>query len=169
MQSPKPAFSSCFPPSGASRRLWAISCSSLKLIVSLNERSSWTFNTPASPLLAHGEPYILGNFVAEADVRLFTTIARFDVAYYTVFMCNQKSIRHDYPWLYYGSADYTGIKMKTGRFGAPSTRLLPPIWVSTLTGTLIPDTRLLMWEVGHWLIHVDQRCSLMSFPKFNCG
>lgn len=51
-------------------------------------------------LLAHGKPYILGDFVTEADVRLYTTIARFDVAYYPVFMCNQKSIHHDYPRLY---------------------------------------------------------------------
>ncbi|KAH7015862.1 glutathione S-transferase [Ilyonectria destructans] len=51
-------------------------------------------------LLAHGKPYILGDFVTEADIRLYTTIARFDVAYYPVFMCNQKSIRHDYPRLY---------------------------------------------------------------------
>ncbi|KAF7553044.1 hypothetical protein G7Z17_g3907 [Cylindrodendrum hubeiense] len=51
-------------------------------------------------LLAHGKPYILGDFITEADVRLYTTIARFDVAYYPVFMCNQKLVRHDYPRLY---------------------------------------------------------------------
>jgi glutathionyl-hydroquinone reductase len=28
---------------------------------------------------------------------LFTTIIRFDVGYYTLFRCNLKMIRHDYP------------------------------------------------------------------------
>ncbi|KPM41736.1 hypothetical protein AK830_g4851 [Neonectria ditissima] len=51
-------------------------------------------------LLSHGKPYILGDTITEVDIRLYTTIARFDVAYYTVFMCNVKSIRHDYPRLY---------------------------------------------------------------------
>ncbi|KAK7428398.1 hypothetical protein QQZ08_005017 [Neonectria magnoliae] len=51
-------------------------------------------------LLSHGKPYLLGDRITEVDVRLYTTIARFDVAYYPIFMCNLKSIRHDYPRLY---------------------------------------------------------------------
>lgn len=47
-----------------------------------------------------GSSYLFGNHITEADVRLYTTIIRFDVAYYSVFMCNRKSIRHDYPHLY---------------------------------------------------------------------
>lgn len=51
-------------------------------------------------LAAHGRPFLLGDHLTEADVRLYTTVARFDVAYHTVFQCNLKSIRHDYPLLH---------------------------------------------------------------------
>lgn len=51
-------------------------------------------------LAKSGRPYLFGDHITEADVRLYTTLARFDVAYHSVFMCNRKSIRHDYPALY---------------------------------------------------------------------
>lgn len=47
-----------------------------------------------------GSPYLFGDHITEADIRLYTTIVRFDVAYHPVFLCNKKSIRHDYPALY---------------------------------------------------------------------
>ncbi|KAI5239271.1 hypothetical protein E4T43_06857 [Aureobasidium subglaciale] len=58
--------------------------------------------------------FLFGNHVTEADIRLFPSIARFDVAYYTLFRCNLKMIRHDYPkierWyrnLYYDDSEDT--------------------------------------------------------------
>ncbi|KAH8082852.1 glutathione S-transferase [Cristinia sonorae] len=44
-----------------------------------------------------GKDYLVGDTLTEADVRLFTTIVRFDVAYFTVFKCNIRTIRDGYP------------------------------------------------------------------------
>jgi putative glutathione S-transferase len=45
--------------------------------------------------LAHSR-YLVGNQVTEADWRLFPTLVRFDVAYFSLFKCNEKRIA-DYP------------------------------------------------------------------------
>ncbi|KAI9688817.1 MAG: hypothetical protein M1822_001174 [Bathelium mastoideum] len=48
-------------------------------------------------LQSRGTPYLFGEDITEADIRLYPSIARFDVAYNPIFKCNLKMIRHDFP------------------------------------------------------------------------
>lgn len=75
-------------------------------------------------------PYLFGQHITEADIRLYTTIVRFDVVYYTLFRCNTKMIRLDYPlihaWLrhlYWNEGPETagGVFKKTTHFDVVST------------------------------------------------
>jgi len=44
-----------------------------------------------------GKDYLIGDRLTEADIRLFTTIIRFDPVYHGHFKCNIGTIRHNYP------------------------------------------------------------------------
>ncbi|CUM66535.1 uncharacterized protein PRCAT00004203001 [Priceomyces carsonii] len=48
----------------------------------------------------HKFDFLLGQQLTEADVRLFTTIIRFDPVYVQHFKCNLKMIRWDYPHIH---------------------------------------------------------------------
>jgi putative glutathione S-transferase len=50
----------------------------------------------ALELLLEVEPFLTGDYFTEADIRLFTTLIRFDVVYYGHFKTNKKRIA-DYP------------------------------------------------------------------------
>jgi len=47
--------------------------------------------------ILEGSDYLIGGKLTEADVRLFTTIIRFDPVYVGHFKCNLGTIRHNYP------------------------------------------------------------------------
>jgi glutathionyl-hydroquinone reductase len=49
-------------------------------------------------ILADGREYLCGESLTEADIRLFTTLLRFDAVYHTHFKCNVKQIM-DYKFL----------------------------------------------------------------------
>ena len=46
-----------------------------------------------------GRRYLVGDRLTEADIRLFTTLVRFDVVYYTHFKCSRRPLR-EYPNLW---------------------------------------------------------------------
>ena len=48
-------------------------------------------------LSQNGGEYLVGGRLTEADVRLFTTIIRFDPVYHGHFKCNFRTIRAGYP------------------------------------------------------------------------
>jgi hypothetical protein len=74
-------------------------------------------------------PYLFGDHITDADIRLYTTLIRFDVAYFGIMKCNLKMIRYEYPrlhdWLrrlYWDESERTngGAFKKTVNFQAVS-------------------------------------------------
>ncbi len=51
-------------------------------------------------LADHAKPYYYGKHITEADIRLYTTIIRFDPVYVQHFKCNIRDIRSGYPALH---------------------------------------------------------------------
>ncbi len=51
-------------------------------------------------LASQAGPYYFGSNITEADIRLYTTIVRFDAVYVQHFKCNIKDIRSGFPGLH---------------------------------------------------------------------
>ncbi|ORY25172.1 glutathione S-transferase [Naematelia encephala] len=49
--------------------------------------------------LSDGREFLIGGRLTEADIRLYTTIIRFDPVYVGHFKCNLGTIRHNYPYI----------------------------------------------------------------------
>ncbi|KAL5526709.1 ECM4_3 [Sanghuangporus sanghuang] len=86
--------------------------------------------------ILEGKDYLVGNQLTEADVRLYVTIVRFDVAYYGQCKCNFRTIRGGYPnihrWLrqlYWNNPAFNSttdfIHIKTGYYSASPNRIIP--------------------------------------------
>ncbi|PWN53022.1 hypothetical protein IE53DRAFT_408985 [Violaceomyces palustris] len=51
-------------------------------------------------ILSDGRDYLIGGRLTEADIRLYTTLVRFDPVYVGHFKCNLGTIRADYPHIH---------------------------------------------------------------------
>jgi putative glutathione S-transferase len=89
-------------------------------------------------VLEDGRRYLVPEIgLSDADIRLYPTLVRFDVAYHTLFRCNTGMIRHDYPQvhrylrqLYWGESafrDYTNFThIKRGYAGVGANKGIEP-------------------------------------------
>src|SRR5262249_36066335 len=56
-----------------------------------------TLDRVEARLAKDGRKFLVGDRLTEADIRLFTSVLRFDPVYHGHFKCNLKCITHDYP------------------------------------------------------------------------
>jgi len=89
--------------------------------------------------LLEGKDYLVGGALSEADIRLYVSVVRFDVAYYGLFKCNFRTIRDGYPainlWLrklYWNRPEFKDttnfVHIKTGYYWsikANPTKVVP--------------------------------------------
>jgi putative glutathione S-transferase len=101
--------------------------------------------------------YLAGEYLTEADIRLFTTLVRFDAVYYGHFKCNQRRIS-DYPnlnnWLrelyqWPGIAETVDLTHIKGHYYA-SHRTINP------TG-IVPKGPALSFDVAHDRVRLTGR------------
>jgi len=102
-------------------------------------------------------PYLFGEHVTEADIRVYPTIVRFDMAYHTIFKCNLKMIRHEYPgvhkWLrvlYWDESEETKGAFRSTTY---------PEHVSTISGCFVKDADDLVDQEGLCRCGQGQHCA----------
>ncbi|PVG01382.1 glutathione S-transferase [Serendipita vermifera] len=67
------------------------------LFESLDRVEGMLESQKASAANSKGEVFLIGDRLTESDVRLYTTIVRFDPVYHGHFKCNYRTIRDGYP------------------------------------------------------------------------
>ena len=95
-----------------------------------------------SHLATNKTKFLFGDHITEADIRTYPTIARLDVAYYTLFKCNLKMIRYDYPLLHkWLRTLYWDVSAETNGGAFKNTTYWTPIkagYTFTLKQAVIP-------------------------------
>ena len=72
-----------------------------KVETHLKEKTEKLFNEDRSSSVVDSHPvYLVGEQITEADIRLYTTVVRFDPVYHQHFKCNFNTIRDGYPHIH---------------------------------------------------------------------
>lgn len=132
-------------------------------------------------------PYIFGAHLTDSDLRLYTTIIRFDVGYFQQFKVNLRMIRYEYPnlhrWLrhlywdageetrgaFKGTTDFDQVsvvsEMKCGVWWKLIEDCADQVWICCIRQVYFDGTS----AIYHAVIDMVYRCSgIDSSPEGEC-
>lgn len=89
--------------------------------------------------------YLCGDVITEADWRLFSTLVRFDVAYYSAFRCNRQRIA-DYPNLWPYARD---LYSQPGVAATVDFDAIKGIYFGSRPPRILPGGPMLDWAAPH--------------------
>ena len=92
-----------------------------------------------------GARYLCGDVITEADWRLFSTLVRFDVAYYSAFRCNRQRIT-DYPNLWPYARD---LFSQPGVAATVDFEAIKGIYFGSRPPRILPRGPMLDWTAPH--------------------